>query len=170
MRLNRYLNEKNIITQTMENIKNLSSNKAKRMMKSSWDEFVRRTKDYPELQEKILKLINAQFKTNFRSLEEIGRMRVQEGLDEDFKHYWNWFKDQTWPAISIFPSLSIWFEVDKLLDGAGITDLDFKRIVVYGIMWVLFVTGKHITQWKKWKKENPEQWEKEGKPGPFSRK
>jgi hypothetical protein len=50
---------------------------------------VRRTKEYPELQDKILKLINSQFNTRFRSLEEIGRHNIQENveLNEDFKHY-----------------------------------------------------------------------------------
>jgi hypothetical protein len=103
-------------------------------------------------------------------LEEIGRHNIQENveLNEDFKHYWNWFKDQTWPALTIFPTLQIWFEIDSLLDGAGITDLNFKKIVIYGLLWIVLVTGKHIKMWRKWKKDRPEEYEEEGKPGPFS--
>ena len=168
MRLKNYLNEKNIVSQTIDNLKSLSYNKAKKIMKNSWEDFVNRTEDYPELQTKILGLINKRFNTNFRSLEEIGNKKIQESLNEDFKHYWEWFKDQSWPAMTIFPTLQIWFELDTLLDGAGFDDLNFKKIVIYGLLWVILVTGKHIKMWKKWKRENPKQWEKEGRPGPFT--
>jgi hypothetical protein len=42
------------------------------------------------------------------------------------------FKLEGWGAVAIFPTLSIWFEIDRLLDGVAVTDLNFKKIVVYG--------------------------------------
>jgi len=32
------------------------------------------------------------------------------------------------------------------------------------------ITGKQISMWRYWKKNNPDEYEKEGKPGPFTRK
>jgi hypothetical protein len=138
-----------------------------KVLKNSWIELSKIIEENDK-EDEFLNIINSNFGTSYRSIKQIKSQKVQESLNEDFKHYWDWFKDQTWPAISIFSSLSIWFEIDKLLGDALISDLNFKKIIIYGLMWIILVTGKHIKMWRKWKKENPEEYEKEGNPGAFS--
>jgi hypothetical protein len=104
--------------------------------------------------------------TNVRSLKQLDKSNESE-MNEDFKHYWKWIKDNAFPTLLIFPGLQIFFELDKLIDGS-LSDLNVKKIIVYAVFWLIVATGSHITQWKKWKEENPKEWEKEGEPGPFS--
>ena len=93
---------------------------------------------------------------------------MKEGIiHEDFKHFIQFWKAESYPALAIFPTLQIWFQIDKLLDGAGIRDLDWKKIAIYGVLWIIIVGGQHAVMFSKWKKDNPEEWEQEGKPGLF---
>lgn len=167
-RLNRYLNE-GITDRVVKELKRLDPRKVKRELQDAWNKL----KDIIEengKEREFLRIINSNFGTSFSSLSQISKKKVQESqkIDEDFKHYWNWFKDQTWPALTIFPVLQIWFQIDSLLDGADISDLNFKKIIIYSLFWIILVTGKHIKMWYKWKKERPEEFEEEGEPGPFS--
>lgn len=151
-------------------LKKMAPEKVKKELKDSWKKFSETISKEPELEKMVLNLINKKMKTNYKSLNQIGQQSIKESveLNEDFKHFWEWFEEQKWGAISIFPTLSIWFELDKLIDNFDLSSLNFKRIAIYGLMWLAMITGKHISMWKKWKKQNPEEWEKEGKPGPFT--
>lgn len=164
------LNERNVLSKYIEPLKKLSPRQVRKKLKSAFDQFVEKMSQYPELEDQILKLINSKLGANFRSLKDAQKKKVQEGyeINEDFSHFWGWFKDSLWPAVTIFPTLQVWFQIDKLLEGAGIEDLNFKKIAVYALLWLTLVTGKHIKMWKKWKEEEPEEFEKEGRPGPFT--
>ena len=166
MRFRSYLD----IDKFISPLKKLSPDKVKKTLKNAWKEFTDHVSKHPKLEKRVLDIINKKTKSNFKSLSQIEKQSIQESteLNEDFKHFWNWFEDQGWGAVSIFPTLSLWFEFDKLFDEFDLSSLDFKRIAVYSLIWISLVTGKHISMWRKWKKENPEEYEKEGKPGPFS--
>jgi len=147
-------------------LKKMGANKVKQVLKQSFDKF------YQLLQEKglekdFLEIFNKQFPNKkISSLKRLATLK--EGIIyEDFKHFIQFWRGETYPALSIFPTLQIWFQIDKLLDGAGIVDLNWKKIAIYAVLWVIIVTGQYLILYKKWKKENPEQWEKEGRPGIF---
>lgn len=140
--------------------------------KNAWTELYNIAKEDGK-EEELLKLLNKSFKTNFKDLSDISRkvpiFETKNLINEDFKHFWQYFKFESWPILTIFPSLQVWFEIDKLLFGSG--DMDEKKLAFYGSFWILMVTGNFVKQWNKWKKEHPEEYEKEGsKKNPFSLK
>lgn len=162
-----YLNE-GMLNRTLNKLKLLNPKEAKRVLRSAWGD-LKKFLEENDKEDDFLQIINTQMGTTFRTLSHIDKQKMQEEkeINEDFAHFWEFFTDQLFPATSIFPTLQLWFQVDRLLDGLG-ADLDFKRIAIYGLLWVFLVSAKFTSMWRKWKKENTEQYEKEGKPGPFS--
>ena len=171
MKFIQYLNEKDkksTIKPFLKSLWDMGFNKAKTLLKSSYKELLKVINDN-NLEDDFLKIINKHLKSNYKSMNQLSKLH-EETLNEDFKNFWEMFKSEGWPAISIFPALSLWFEFDKLLDGAGLSDLNYKKVSVYGIIWLFLVLGKHIAGWKKWKQENPVEFEEEGsKKNPFAR-
>lgn len=174
MKFKKYLNETYIINESniskyIKDIMKLKGNKLKSILKDSWKKFDKIITDNA-LEKPFAKIINREFGTNYKSFNDIKKIKglnESQELNEDWKNFLKFWKSETYPALSIFPTLSIWFEIDKLVDGAGIKDLDWRKIAIYATLWIIIVSGQHLLLFKKWKKENPEEWEKEGKPGIF---
>jgi hypothetical protein len=124
-------------------------------------------------EDEFLSLLNSGFHSSFKNLSDISRkvpiFETKDIINEDFKRFWEFFKFESWPILTIFPSLQVWFEIDKLLFGNG--DINEKKLAFYGTFWLLMITGNFVKQWNKWRKEHPEEYEKEGsKKNPFSLK
>lgn len=168
MKFKQYLDEgsmKSVTKSILSTLKNISYDKAKKSMKGSFDKMIKLLKDN-NIDGEFIQIINKNLKTNYKSLNDLSRLR-EEALNEDFSNFWKMFKLEGWGAVAIFPTLSIWFEIDRLLDGVAVTDLNFKKIVVYGTFWLMLLLGKHVAGYNKWKKTHKDEFEKEGKPGVF---
>jgi hypothetical protein len=79
-------------------------------------------------------------------------------INEDAAHLWGLIKAEAFPTLAFYPALQVWLELDKILKG---TPYSGKVIGFYAAFWLILMSGKHITQWKKWKKEYPDEYEKE---------
>jgi len=172
MRLNNFLNEENIVIKTLKSLKNKSYSAVEKIFKDSWMEFSKTITDHDKkkgtsLESNVLKLINKSYGTNYKSLEKVGKMKIMESdMNEDFKHFWEMVKMEGFPILSFWPGLQVWLQIDKLIRGSG---FDMKTVIIYALLWAALVSGKFVRSWDKWKKENPEEFEKEGgKKNPFS--
>lgn len=163
---NQYITENTVTSIIQDIIK--SPQKFKNAMKQGFQKFIKILQDN-DLETPFLKILNKQFKTNYKSLKQLQNLKEDTIVNEDFKNFLRFWRGETYPALSIFPTLQIWFQIDRLLDGVSITNLDWKRISVYGVMWIIIITGQHVILHKKWKKENPDEYESEGNPGIFRR-
>lgn len=155
------------VKDVVSSLKRFDPRKAKSAFKESWNKLKEIVKDQGK-EDEFLRIISKHLNVRASSLEQLEKKKVSESqyLGEDFKHYWEWVKDNAFPTLLIFPGLQIFFELDSLIDNPG--DVDIKRIIIYAVFWLIVATGSHITQWNKWRKENPEQYSDEGEPGPFS--
>ena len=158
--------EENWVRDAIKKVTDLSSKKAKKMMRDSWNKLKEMVQNQG-VEKEFIRIINKHLNTNLRSLSDLDRKKIGESeeLNEDFTHYWQWIKDNAFPTLVIFPGLQIFFELDKIIDG---DTPDFKKMIVYAIFWILVATGSHITQWDKWRKENPQSYSDEGEPSPFT--
>lgn len=162
------LNESFNIKKIFKEIKSMTYDKMKKVLYNGFIELIDLVKKEGKEKE-FLTLINKNLKSNYKSLDQLKRTPLKESvLNEDLKHFWDFFKGELFMSATIFMGLQIWFQLDRLLDGVSINDLNFKKIVVYGVVYIFLLTGKHISMFKTWKKEHPEEWEKEGKPNIFS--
>lgn len=166
MRFENYINESDLINEgifvdVLKKIKNKSSDYVKKLFKKSWENFSKIIKDN-DIESDVLKVINKHLKTNYKSLEQLDKLKLTEDkLNEDFAHYWHLLKQEAFPTLAFWPALKIWLEIDKLFGKSGVDVVNVKMIVVYAIFWLLLVSGKYIKAWAAWKKENPEEYAKE---------
>ena len=120
--------------------------------------------------DEALLIINKHLKTHFKSLKDIGRQNripVHENtemINEDLKHFWSFVESQSWVGLAFFPILQLYLELEKLLAGTGV---DLKRTLVYGAIFLFIMSAKHVQLYNKWKRENPAEWEMEGRPNAF---
>ena len=160
MKFESYLNEsfnKNKFLDALKKISRYPFDRVKKIFKSSWEEFLDIIKKQG-VEDEVLKVLNRNFGTNYRSLQSIP-LNESVLLNEDFKHYWEFIKDQAFPALSFWPMLQVWLDIDKILRGSSV---DMSVTSVYAVMWFSLVSGKFIGAWNQWKRNNPDQWEKEG--------
>lgn len=146
--------------------KNKSSREFENLCKKNWRRLMGILQAH-QLEKDALKIINRHLGSNFRSLDQIEnskikKMDIKEGDDiiiEDLAHWWRAIKDNSFPALTIFTSLQVCFELDKLLQDTA--DFGLDRIILYGAMWAFLVSGHYIKSWNKWRKENPKEYRKE---------
>jgi len=170
MRFQNYIEEsaaKGGLQKYFKELRKLSASKAEKKLKMSWKELSNVLKDRL-LEDDAVKIINKHFKTNYKRLSEIDNAKIaklptnkiyEELILEDFKHYWDFIKNEAFPALSFYPALTAWLEIDKLLSGADFNGMKFG---IYAMFWLVMISGRFVKEWKKWKKENPEEWEAEG--------
>jgi len=155
-------------------IQKMKPDKAEKFMKSSWKELSNALKSRA-LEDDAIQIINKHFHTNYRRLIEIDNAKIaklptkkvyEELIVEDLSNYWNFIKTEAFPALSFYPILQVFMELDKLIKGAG---GDSKIMIFYGIMWLFLVSGRFIKLWKEWKTKNPDEFKKEGsRKNPFA--
>lgn len=161
------LSEGTLFQKLLKKIGNKSTNIAKKIFKDNWTKLANIIKNQGK-EKRALQIINKAFNTNFSSLDQITKSKIQESnnINEDFAHFWDFLKDQAFPTLSFYPALTAWLELDKLLSGG---DFSLTKTLVYATFWLLLVSGKFVKSWKRWKQQNPEEWEKEGaKKYPFA--
>jgi hypothetical protein len=159
-----YLIRESKLIEVIKGLRNKSWNKVISVLKSNWKKFVNLIRENG-LEKEVINIINKHLKTNYKSLNDISGVN-EDVLNEDFKHFWDMVKQEAFPTLAFYPALSIWMEIDKIFRNV---DMDFKKVLIYGIFWVFLMSGKHIKLWKQWKEKNKKEWEEEGmKKNPFS--
>lgn len=132
----------------IKDLKNKTDAQIKSLLKSSWQKIYKMIKQEGKEQE-ALDIINRALKTRISSLNQLKESKIDEVLsaDPEKKGFVNWLKSmgfQTLMSGSIFTGLQIFFALDSLLDGQL---PDFKRVLVYGFLFLLFST-KLYKDWK----------------------
>lgn len=145
MKFSEYIDE-SVIDKYKKVILSMSNNKVESFLLSYFKKFKKLVKK-AGVEKEVVAVINKHLRTNYKSLTDISILG--EGM---FQDYVEWMKDQLIPAVSIFPTLQIWFEIDKILDGVAIADLNYKKIVIYGLFWIMLVSGQFLS--RRWKKSN----------------
>ena len=169
MRFNSYLKEdninENIILDTIKKIAGKPANAVMKMFKDGFKKFVGIFQEQDDMtQEKMLQVINKAYGTNYRNANDLKKqmnanLKESTELNEDWARYWDLIKGEAFPALSFFPALTVWLEIDKLIRSSG--DANIRVIVVYGLIWLLLISGKFIKGFRKWKKEQPEEYYEE---------
>jgi len=163
MRLENFINEDLLIENIIiNNLKKLFNKPAKKVMMTFQDSFRKFIKivRQEDIEDDILKILNKHAGKSYKSLDQILKSKplTEEKLNEDWTHFWDLIKGEAFPSLAFYPMLQVFFEVDNLIKGSGV---DIKRVIVYGIFWAFLVSGKYIKQFRKWKKENPEEYDAE---------
>ena len=161
MRLEEYLNEnmelsENIFIAALKKLKSKTEKTAFKVFKGAWDKIAKMIR--PDQEDRALTIINKQFGTRYKSLTQIGKDTIKESTDinEDWKHYWEMLKFEGFPTLAFFPALTSWIELGKLFEPDQA--VNWTKFSVYALFWLMLVSGKFVGEFRKWKKENPEEF------------
>lgn len=162
MRLHNFLNESTVFTNTLNKLKGMTYKKLESFLKDQFAEFVSAVQS-SGLEREVVTIINNGFDTRYKDFNDIKRQRVpklreDKDLNESLSHWWDTVKSEGFPTLAFYPALQVWLEIDKYLRGQG---LDIRLISIYSAFWLLLVSGKYVKGWMHWKKQNPEEYEKE---------
>ena len=173
MRLKNYIDNninENVFQDMLKKVASKPNKMLEKMFKDNWKKLAGILQDN-QLEKDALQIINKHLNTQYKSLNQISKSKIasmparlsnEEVLVEDFSHWWELIKSESFPALSFFPALQAWLEIDKMIRASSVDLSNLKVIGVYGLFWALLVSGKFIKGWHSWKKKNPKEWEKEG--------
>ena len=174
MRFNDYLKEEsineNIIIDTLKKLAGKPANTVMKMFKDGYKKFVDMLeKDQLTMGsgvdlDKILGIINKAYGTKYKDISDLKKQinaNIKESteLNEDWSRFWDLIKGEAFPALSFYPALTVWLELDKWVRQSG--DINSRVIIVYGLIWLLLISGKFVKGFRKWKKEFPEEYYEE---------
>lgn len=161
MRLERYLTEGNDIIDLLGKLKHFNIRQLEDFLKKQFKEFMDMVPS--GIETPIVSIINKAFGTRYKYLQDmindkIPPLRESTTLNEDLAHWWDVVKTELFPTLSFYPALTAWLEIDKLLRGQ---DINIRVLVIYSMFWLLLISGKYIKGWHDWKRQNPDEYEKE---------
>jgi len=177
MKFNNYLKEQdineNVILDTLKKIARKPANTVLKMFKDGFKKFVGIFQEQDDMtQQHVLSAINKAYGTNYRGVDDLKKairanLKESSELNEDWSHYWDLIKGEAFPALSFYPALTVWLEIDKWIRQSG--DVNSRVIIVYGLIWLLLISGKFVKGFRKWKKEHPDEYYAEN-PGKLEKK
>ena len=121
-----------------------------------WDEYL----DYIEDSEELKPYLKMMKDTTSEKRKDLYGESVV--LSEDAKHWWELIKAEAFPTLAFLPALQVWIELDKMVRGTG---GDTKVALFYAALWLVMMSGKYVSGWMKWKKENPMEYGQERSAG-----
>jgi len=142
----------------------MSWDSAKKFLKEKAKEFVYYIRDNADFDENaILRIVNTRLDTHFSNMNSLFAKALVERtdkLDEGLKDWWAEAKTSMYGALSFYPLLTVFLELDKVIKGSG--DANVRAMMIYFIVWVLIVSGKVISgivdQEGDKAKANPKSW------------
>ncbi len=119
----------------------------KKFLKQKAQNFIEIVKDNPYADENgVLKIINSRLGTHFSDVRSVFAQKLMENTDkcdEGLKDWWKEASGSLYGALSFYPLLTTFLELDKVVKGAG--DANIRSMSIYFIIWVLVVSGKVLT-------------------------
>jgi hypothetical protein len=140
---------KSLIISVLNKIKNWSWDKAKKTLQSSFRYFIKFAKD-KGIEKQVLNIINRMVGKQYRNLNDLMKVSLKEDVLYEGE-WWDEAKNNFYGAVSFYPLLQAFLELDKVIKDAG--GADMKYVAIYALIWASIVSGKVLTtQYKKKKK------------------
>lgn len=160
------------VKKAISSLAKMPAKKVTKTFDSNWRKF-KGTLEANELEDEALKIINNRLGTNFRDLDQVKIGNIEKAfestMNEDLKHWIQTVKDNFVNTFVIFSGLNLLMELDKLVRPN--VDVNWTIVLIYSVVALFAYTGLFLKGWWDWKKDKPEEFEKEGrKKNPFATK
>ena len=141
---------KNLIRSIIDKIKKWSWKKVKKTLQGSFRYLVKFAQD-KGIEKQVLDIINKMIGKQYKNLNDIMKLSLKEEVLYE-NELWSEVKNNFYNAISFYPLLEAFIELDKVIKDAG--GADMKYVATYGLIWASIVGGKVLTtQFNKKRKE-----------------
>lgn len=134
-------------TQGLKQLSRLTWTNAKEEMLSAFQELSKFIVDN-NLEQKVIDIISKGTGHRFSNLKQVLSVKISESsIDEGvMKNWWDEARGNFYGAISFYPLLQAFIELDRVIKGAG--GANMKYVVIYGLMWAAIVAGKSMMKGK----------------------
>ena len=95
------------------------------------------------LEKDALRIINKHYGVNYKSLMQLQKSPAlieNKTINEDWCVWWKEATANMYGALSFYPLLQAFLELDKLVKHSG--DADISYVMTYFLMWIAIITGK----------------------------
>lgn len=155
MKLNNYLQEigntdkslslmesRSFIKKIIDSLVKMSCGKAKQLFKKSTKDMITFFKKNG-IEKEALRIINKSFGVNYNSLKQLQKSPAlveNKVINEDWCAWWKEATFNMYGALSFYPLLQSFLELDKLVKHSG--DADISYVMTYFLIWIAIITGK----------------------------
>jgi hypothetical protein len=138
--------DKNLVKSTIDKIKNWSWEKAKKTFQGAFRYLIKFAKD-KGIEKEVLNIINRMIGKQYRNLKDLMKISLKEDVLYEGE-WWDEAKGNFYGAVSFYPLLTAFIELDKVIKGQG--GADMKYVAIYALIWAAIVSGKVLSnQYKK---------------------
>jgi len=137
--------DKSFIRRVISDIGKWSWNKVKKTLQNAFKYLIRFAKD-KDIEKEVLSIINKMIGKQYRKLEDLTKVSLKEDVLYENK-WWDEAKGNFYGAISFYPLLQAFIELDKVVKDAG--GADMKYVLIYALIWASIVSGKVLLSRKK---------------------
>lgn len=137
---------KSYIIQVLNTLKNMTWGKSQDFLRGKVKEFFNAIDDNDDIdRQDVLSVVNKHLWSNFRSITPITNKRITESyLNEGiFDSWWKEATGNLYGALSFYPLLTAFLEMDKVIKGSG--DANIRAMSIYFIIWIAIITGKVVS-------------------------
>lgn len=140
------LNEsKNFIVSTLNTLKSMTWDKAQNFLRGKVKEFFSKLEKSGVDRKKVLNIVNKHMWADVRTPNQLVSKKITESvLNEGI--FGDWWKEATgnlYGALSFYPLLTAFLEMDKVIKQSG--DADVRAMSIYFLIWVGIITGKIVS-------------------------
>jgi len=129
---------KSLVRKIIADILKLSWEKAKNKLMDSFKYLIKFAKD-KGIENDVLSIINNFTGKNYKKLDDLLKIHIKEDVLYENK-WWDEAKNNFYGAISFYPLLQAFLELDKVIKNTG--GANMKYVIIYALIWASIVSGK----------------------------
>jgi len=128
----------------LNKLKSMTWDKAKSFLKKQFDTFNKSVKK-AGIEKEVINILNKHMGTRVSTLSSLATQKIVEKheLNEGFTDWWKEASVNLYGALSFYPILMVFLELDKVIKGSDMADP--KSIAIYALIWIAVITGKIVS-------------------------
>jgi len=133
---------KNTIIGVLSSLKKMTWDKAQSFLRGKVKEFFKKLESNGIDRKKVIAITNKHMWSNINNPNQLTSKKITESrLDESvFGDWWTEATGNLYGALSFYPLLTAFLEMDKVIKSSG--DADVRSMSIYFLIWVAIISGK----------------------------
>lgn len=137
------LENKSYVIGVINKLKNMTWNKFQSFLRDKVKEFFNKLEASGINRKQILDIVNKRMWAGIKSPNQLNKTIRESRLDEGFGEWWKEASGNLYGALSFYPILMTFIELDKVIKQTN--DADLRAMAIYFIIWVAIITGKVVS-------------------------
>lgn len=137
------LENKSYVISVINKLKSMTWDRFQSFLRDKVKEFFNKLENSDINRKQVIDIVNKRMWANIKSPNQLNKTIKESRLDEGFKEWWKEASGNLYGALSFYPILMTFIELDKVIKQTA--DADLRAMAIYFIVWVAVVTGKVVS-------------------------